>query len=465
MIQHHFHPSILRAYDIRGVVGVTLHDHDAYMIGLGFAATLRGDGGKAVVIGRDGRITSPDLSTALARGLVDGGMTVTDIGISPTPKLYYADIKLNADGAIQITGSHNPPNHNGFKMVRRHKPFFGDDIQALGRHVAKGVAPAIGGSLTQIDVQADYINALLDAAGDLNGIDDMNIVWDCGNGAAGPTTIDITARLKGNHHVLFADIDGTFPNHHPDPADPETLELLRRAMIKHDAILGIGFDGDGDRIGLIDGKGRPVTGDLLTAYLARPILRRIAGAEVVFDVKSSLTALDAVTAMGGKPSLWKTGHSHMKMRLKETGAPIAGEMSGHIFIADGYFGFDDAIFAALAVLRETIASGETVTEFIDSLADTYATPELRIACRDDIKFDIVAKVIANTLSSPDTDTLECIDIDGIRVTCPKGWWLIRASNTGAELVVRAEGRNEADRDILKKRIAARLAEAGLDWRE
>ncbi|MCE2517111.1 MAG: phosphomannomutase/phosphoglucomutase [Alphaproteobacteria bacterium] len=463
LIQHQFHPTILRAYDIRGIVGETLHDKDAYMIGLGFAATLRQRGGSSVAIGRDGRLSSPDLSAALARGLVDGGMTVTDIGTGPTPKLYFADITLNCDGAIQVTGSHNPPSHNGFKMVLGHKPFFGEDITALGRLMAEGVAPGVGGSLKEVDLQADYVNSLISAAGDLADLAGMTVVWDCGNGAAGPSTLEVTSRLAGNHHVMFPEIDGTFPNHHPDPVDPATLDQLRAAVTQHHAVMGIGFDGDGDRIGVIDAKGRQVPGDLLTAYLARHSVRENAAADVIFDVKSSLTALDVVAGLGGTPSLWKTGHSHMKMKLKETGAPIAGEMSGHIFIADRYFGFDDAIFAALAVLREMVVSGETITAFIDSLPDVYATPELRIACDDERKFGIVEKVIADVTAAPDPDTSDIADMDGIRVTGALGWWLIRASNTGAELVARAEGRDEAARDTLKTRIRARLADAGLDW--
>lgn len=463
MIQHHFHETVLRAYDIRGIVGETLHPHDAYMIGLGFAAILRRDGGKQVAIGRDGRISSPELSDHLKRGLVDGGMSVTDIGTGPTPKLYFADLMLEADGSIQVTGSHNPPHHNGFKMVKAHKPFFGDDILGLGKMVSDGVAPAIGGNASERDIQADYISAMMTAAGDLSGLDDMTVVWDCGNGAAGPSCLDVTAGLSGKHHVMFPEIDGTFPNHHPDPVDPETLGLLRDAVAEHNAVMGIGFDGDGDRIGIIDAKGRQVPGDLLTAYLARHALRKDDNADVIFDVKSSMAALDAVAAMGGNPSLWKTGHSHMKMKLKESGAPIAGEMSGHIFIADGYFGFDDALFAALAVLREFKESGESITSFIDSLPEVYATPELRIHCDDTIKFDIVDKVVADVKAQPDNDIIDIADMDGIRVTGQLGWWLIRASNTGAELVARAEGRDQAARDVLKERIRTRLASAGLDW--
>ncbi len=466
-IAHHFHPTILRAYDIRGIVGETLFERDAYMIGLGFAATLRRQGGRTVAIGRDGRLSSPELARALGQGLVDGGMQVTDIGEGPTPKLYFADIHLNTDGAIQVTGSHNPPSHNGFKMVIGHKPFFGDDITTLGDNMAAGVAVGVGGSLREEDVTAPYLDALLAPFNETpemaKALADMSIVWDCGNGAAGPTVLDVTSRLPGTHHVLFPEVDGTFPNHHPDPVDPETLDLLREAVDTHSAVIGIGFDGDGDRIGLIDAKGRQVPGDLLTAYLARHSIRANPGAAVIFDVKSSLAALDAVKNLGGTPSLWKTGHSHMKLRLKETGAPLAGEMSGHIFIKDGYFGFDDAIYAAIAVLREMVVSGENITSFIDNLPDVYATPELRIDCPEDVKFGIVDKVVNDVKTAPDNDMIDIADMDGIRVTCETGWWLIRASNTGAHLVARAEGRDDAACAMLKERIRTRLHNAGLDW--
>jgi len=354
------------------------------MIGLGFANRVRAAEGHHVVIGRDGRLSSPHLAAALMNGLVDGGLTVTDIGVGPTPKLYFADQHFNADGAIQVTGSHNPPSHNGFKMVLGQRPFFGEDIAQLGINVAAGAERHPGGQRQDHDLQADYIAAMLDAIGSLDGLDDLTFIWDCGNGAAGPSAMDLTAAISGKHHVLFAEIDGTFPNHHPDPVNPETLDLLREAVAKHDAEMGIGFDGDGDRIGLIDAKGRQVPGDLLTAYLSRHSLRKTPGAQVIFDVKSSLSALEAVVEMGGKPLLWKTGHSHMKTKMKETGAPIGGEMSGHLFLADGYYGYDDALFAALAVLREMAVSGESITAFVDSLPITFATPELRIPCDDTI---------------------------------------------------------------------------------
>ena len=462
-MQHHFHPTILRSYDIRGIVGETLHEADAHAIGFGLGAIVRSSGGSRVAVCRDGRLSSPALAAALKDGLIAAGMSVCDIGAGPTPLLYFADRHLACDAAIQVTGSHNPPTHNGFKMVLGHAPFFGEEIQHLGSMMAAGVDGATGGSAENIDLNAAYLDAISAAAGEITGLDGQTVIWDCGNGATGPLTEALTATLAGRHKVLFAEVDGTFPNHHPDPVDPETLDLLRAAVAGDHALMGIAFDGDGDRIGIIDSTGRQVPGDLLTAYLARGAIARNAGAAVIFDVKSSLAALDAVSRAGGIPSLWKTGHSHMKTRLKQTGAPLAGEMSGHIFIAEDYFGFDDALYAALAILRETARSGETLTGFLDNLPPVYATPELRIPCPDEIKFDLVRQVIADVAGTPDGDQQDITDIDGVRVTGDLGWWLIRASNTGAELVARAEGRDEAGRDELRNRIRMRLAAAGLDW--
>jgi len=466
MMRHDFHPTILRSYDIRGIVGTTLSAEDARAIGLGFARFVAETGGSRVAVGRDGRLSSPELADALIHGLVDGGMTVLDIGPGPTPMLYFADQHHQTDGAIQVTGSHNPPTHNGFKMVLGHKPFFGDDITALGQRLAAGVETQTGGSVERIEITDIYVRAMLEKAGqNLDMLASETFIWDCGNGATGPIVTSLVQHLPGKHQVLFPEVDGTFPNHHPDPVDPETLGMLRTAVAENNAMMGIGFDGDGDRIGLIDARGRQVPGDLLTAYLARGVIARNPGRDIIFDVKSSLAALDAVARAGGKPGLWKTGHSHMKMKLKETGAPLAGEMSGHLFIADNYFGFDDALFAALSILNEYTRCKESITSFLDALPPVFATPELRIPCADEQKFDVVRRVIGDVTENPDKDQTGIADMDGIRVSGELGWWLIRASNTGAELVARAEGRDESSRDQLKERIRSRLSKAGLEWDE
>ena len=308
MTKHVFHPSILRAYDIRGIVDETLTLSDAKAIGIAFAACLRQRGyGNHVAVGRDGRLSSPALAAALCDGLVAGGARVSDIGCGPTPMLYYAGVTLNANAAIQVTGSHNPPTHNGFKMMMDGTVFFGDDIQDLGAISANGSALQEGGSHTEVPIFDDYISRLIADA----NTGDFTVIWDCGNGASGPATIAATQKISGNHKVLFGDIDGSFPNHHPNPVDPETLAILRKAVAGAGADLGIGFDGDGDRIGIVDAKGRQVPGDFLTAFLARDILARHAGAPVILDEKSCDMAMALNAAAGGDAQIWKTGHSHM----------------------------------------------------------------------------------------------------------------------------------------------------------
>ena len=461
MIRHQLDPSILKAYDIRGEIGTNLNAEDAYAIGIGFANIV--GNGNSIIIGRDGRHSSPMLAEALVRGLIDGGIAVIDIGIAPTPMLYFADQILNAAGAIQITGSHNPPQFNGFKFVHNHAPFFDADLKHLGEILAQGVKKTDGGNYQSHDISADYQNALLHYAGDLTPLKNKICVWDCGNGASGKIIESLTAALPGTHYILFAEIDGSFPNRPPDPSDPTTLDALRKKMAATNADLGFGFDGDGDRLGVIDRKGRHIGGDLLTAYLARGILRKtpnkkIMGAKIIFDIKSSHIALDQVRAAGGVPSLWKSGHSHIKARLKAENAALAGEVSGHIFVNQNWYGFDDALLGAIAVLAET--AEHDLTAFMDSLPTSFATPEWRIACADDEKFRIIDSITDAIPDAP--DTLDINTIDGVRVSNQDGWWLIRASNTGAELVARAEGFDEVKRARLCDTLYHWLTKHGKD---
>ena len=456
---HNFAPTILRAYDIRGIYQDTLTEADAYAIGMAFIACLRDRGhGVTVAVGRDGRLSSPALAAALIDGLVKAGGNVLDIGCGPTPMLYFAGVTLQCDGAIQVTGSHNPPTHNGFKMVMNGRSFFGDDIQQLGAMSAAGVITIDGGKLTQTAVFDAYVNRLLQQA----DAGDLSVVWDCGNGAAGPATTAIAEKLSGTHQVLFANIDGHFPNHHPNPVDPATLDILRRAVAKSGAAIGIGFDGDGDRIGIIDAKGRQVPGDFLTAYLAQDILQRKPNTPVILDVKSSDMALDLIKNAGGDPQIWKTGHSHMKKRMAEINAPIAGEMSGHIFIADDFYGYDDALYVATRVISQMVRTGQSITDFVDTLPDQHATPELHIACSDTEKFPLMERLSAYAKTQHDQKDLTLID--GVRVRTIDGWWLVRASNTEAALVVRAEGTSVDALDRLVKNIETALGIAGLNWR-
>jgi phosphomannomutase len=311
--------------------------------------------------------------------------------------------------------------------------------------------------VTQTAVFESYVARLLQQT----DAGDLSVVWDCGNGAAGPATAAIAEKLSGKHQVLFADIDGHFPNHHPNPVDPATLDILRRAVAESGAAIGIGFDGDGDRIGVIDAKGRQVPGDFLTAYLAQDIMKRRPDAPVILDVKSSDMALDLIKKAGGDPQIWKTGHSHMKKRMAEINAPIAGEMSGHIFIADDFYGFDDALYVATRVISQMVRTGQSITDFVDGLPDQHATPELHIACSDTEKFPLMERLSTFAKSHYDHDHLTLID--GVRVRTVDGWWLVRASNTEAALVVRAEGNSIEALDRLVKNIETALGAAGLNW--
>ena len=458
MTNHIFHPSILRAYDIRGIVDDTLSLTDAWSIGLSFATCLEKRGhGNHVVVGRDGRLSSMALATALCDGLVAGGARVSNIGCGPTPMLYYASILLKADGAIQVTGSHNPPTHNGFKMVMNGDVFFGEDIRKLGMISASGPKEKSGGSLEKTPVFNSYIARLVSEVDTGN----YNVIWDCGNGASGPATIAATREISGTHTVLFGDIDGNFPNHHPNPVDPQTLAILRQSVAKTKADLGIGFDGDGDRIGIVDAKGRQVSGDFLTAFLAQDIAQRHPGTPIILDVKSSDMAMELIRHAGGNAQIWKTGHSHIKTRMKTIKAQLAGEMSGHVFIKDGFYGFDDALYVGIRVLCQMAKTGQSITDFIDTLPPHHATPELRIDCPDDEKFSIMEQ-IANHVSKKTASTNVTL-IDGVRVRSDNGWWLLRASNTEAALVARAEGKTPEILAKLVKDIEAALATSGLKW--
>lgn len=466
---HQFNPTILRAYDIRGEVGTSLHTEDAYAIGRTFSQLIleqpaeeSRDTPYKVAVGRDGRLTSPELAAACIAGICDGGCDVIDIGVGPTPMLYFADRFFNCDAAIQITGSHNPKQFNGFKMVQNHASFFGEDIQRLGRSAAAGwdTSPTPGIHHTK-DILDDYVQQLVKSA-DASG---LRIVWDCGNGAAGPATEALVAQLAGEHKTLYTDIDGHFPNHHPNPVDPETLEALRHEVALFNADCGIGFDGDGDRIGVIDAKGRQIAGDFLTAYLGLDILQRKPGSQIIFDVKSSAAAMQLIEEAGGRTELWKTGHSHMKKRLKETKAPLAGEMSGHIFIQDGYYGFDDALYVAsrlTALMAEKKAeTGQTITDFMDQLAEQYVSPECRIDCPDDEKFQAMEKMADAFQAEFDDSQLNFID--GVRLTTSTGWCLIRPSNTEGALIARAEASSQEAYDALIEILKRHLSAVNISW--
>jgi phosphomannomutase len=453
---HAFHPTALREYDIRGIVGKTLHPADAFAIGRVFGSVVAGNGGSTVAVGYDGRLSSPDLEPELVRGLMASGIEVLRIGRGPTPMLYFAATTLGTDGGVMVTGSHNPPDYNGFKMMLGKKPFFGEQIQDIGARARAGDVVAAGeGSERAVDVSADYLRRLLS---DWDGGDrQLKVVWDNGNGAAGEILRRLVTTLPGEHRVLNGDIDGTFPAHHPDPTVPKNLEQLIAEVRAQGADLGIAFDGDADRIGAVDDQGNILAGDQLLVILARDVLRDHPGATIIADVKASQILFDEVARAGGKPLMWRTGHSLIKAKMAELGAPLAGEMSGHIFFADKWYGFDDALYAAIRLLGIVARMDGKLSAVRDALPHVVNTPELRFDCDDVRKFAVIEQV-AERLRQANADVS---DIDGVRVTTQDGWWLLRASNTQAVLVARAEAKTEAGLERLKQELVTQLEASGL----
>jgi phosphomannomutase len=451
---HRFDPTILREYDIRGVVGETLHVADALAIGRSFGTIVAEGGGKAVAVGYDGRLSSPALEEAAVEGLAASGLEVLRVGRGPTPMLYYAAVTLPVDAGLQVTGSHNPPSHNGFKIMLGRKPFYGAEIQRIGRLAAEGAWRRAAGSVRDVAVFDDYVGRL---ARDYDGTRPLTVVWDAGNGAAGEALVALTRRLPGRHILLNETIDGNFPAHHPDPTEPHNLVQLQAKVHETAADLGIAFDGDGDRIGVVDGRGRILWGDQLLTILAQDVLRQHPGATIIADVKASQVLFDQIEAMGGVPLMWRTGHSLIKTKMAELGAPLAGEMSGHIFFADKWYGFDDALYAAVRLLGILGRSALSIDAMRDRLPAVINTPELRFPCRDTRKFAVIDEVKARLEAAGATVSA----VDGVRVNTADGWWLLRASNTQAVLVARAEASSEAGLERLKAALAAQLQASGL----
>jgi phosphomannomutase len=454
-MSHIFHPTTLREYDIRGIIGETLGEADAYAIGRTFATMLGRAGGRKIAVGYDGRISSPMLEAALVKGINEGGLDAVCIGLGPTPMLYYAEAILDdVDGGIQITGSHNPANYNGFKMVFQGRPFFGGDIQQLGTLASTGDWLDGNGATGKIDILDRYVARLAEAAPD----QPFRIGWDAGNGAAGPVIERLVKLLPGEHHLLFTEVDGQFPNHHPDPTEEKNLADLKRLVAEKSLDFGVAFDGDGDRIGAIDGQGRVIWGDQLLQIYAEDVLADVQGATIIADVKASQALYDRIAALGGKPLMWKTGHSLIKSKMKEVGSPLAGEMSGHIFFKHDYYGFDDAIYAGMRLMRASARLGKSVTELRSAMPEMINTPEMRFQVDEARKFAVIDEVLAR-LSSEGADVNAT---DGARVNTPDGWWLLRASNTQDVLVARAEASSEAGLGRLMAQIDAQLAASGLE---
>ena len=450
---HQFNRTILREYDVRGIVGSTLTEADAYALGRSYAALAVSEDAKRVAVGRDGRTHSPELEAELVRGLTEGGLDVIRIGMGPSPMLYFAVATLDVQGGIQVTGSHNPADYNGFKLLLNGRSVFGTEIQDLGRRAAAGDWSSGQGRIEETDIVDAYVEALL------KGFDGKpyRIGWDAGNGAAGPIVEKLVKRLPGEHHTLFTEVDGRFPNHHPDPTVEKNLVDLKQLVAEKQLDFGFAFDGDADRIGAVDSQGRVIWGDQLLIILAQPVLKDQPGATIIADVKASQTLFDRISEMGGAPLMWKTGHSLIKSKMKETHAPLAGEMSGHIFFKHQWYGFDDALYAAIRTIRAVSASGKSLTELKSEMPVSVATPELRFQVDEARKFAVISEV-AERLAAEGANVNAT---DGVRVSTPDGWWLLRASNTQDVLVARAEARDRSGLDRLMATVNEQLERSGI----
>ncbi|WP_342269959.1 phosphomannomutase/phosphoglucomutase [Rickettsia endosymbiont of Orchestes rusci] len=469
---------IFRAYDIRGNSFTDITETTAYKIGFCFAETTISNNNNKICIGRDGRLSSPALYDSLIKGLVDGGASVITIGIVPTPMLYFADKRLMPAASIMVTGSHNPKDDNGFKMLAMGKPFFGSQIQDLLTRILDSrfnvipaslyVIPAKAGIRETIknkpdscdqrndiecgnnieynnDIQSKYLERILN---NISINPKLKVAWDPGNGAAGDITEALKARLPNNNIVINSKIDGNFPSHHPDPTRPSNLKELIEVVTQENCDIGIAFDGDGDRLGIVSRTGQILFGDQIVCLFAEDILKQHPNATIILDVKASRSIIDQIKSYGGQPLIWRTGHPFIKSKMQETNALLAGEMSGHIFFADKYYGYDDAIYAALRFLDLLSCSNKSLDELIQNLPKSYSTPEMKISVSDTMKFKIISEIKERLLK----EGIEFNDIDGIRVNTETGWWLLRSSNTEPAIIARAESTTAKGLEDLKSTL-------------
>ena len=444
-----FSASIFKAYDIRGVVPSTLDAEVAQALGRAFGSAARAAGETSVAVGRDGRLSGPALSQALIRGLVATGVEVIDVGAVTTPMLYFAAHTLATSG-IQVTGSHNPKDYNGFKMVLAGRAIYGDEIQALRKTMEAGSATlAPGGSVREVDVTEAYVQRIV---GDVRLARPMKIVVDSGNGIAGASAPAIFRALGCEVTELFSEVDGDFPNHHPDPSKPENLKDLIAALQQGDAELGLAFDGDGDRLGIVTTDGQNIFPDRQMQLFAQDVLSRVPGGTIVYDVKCSQRLGPAIEAAGGKPLIFKTGHSLIKAKMKELDSPLGGEMSGHIFFKERWFGFDDGTYAGCRML-EILSKSPNASDVLNALPTSFSTPELNVKCAEGEPHAVVEQLLkAASFEAP----AQVSTIDGLRVDWPDGFGLIRASNTTPVLVLRFEGQTQAALERIEARMLALL---------
>ena len=441
-------PSIFRAYDIRGVVKTDLRPDVVALIGEA-VGTLYPDC-KQVIVGRDGRLTSKELSNSLIAGLRATGTDVIDIGEVPTPVLYFATHALKTGSGLMVTGSHNPPEYNGIKMVMGEKTLFGDMIQEIYTCIQENQFAQGSGNLEIIDVLEDYISEITN---EVKLKRPMSIAVDCGNGVAGPSAIKLFSQLGCQVTDLYCEVDGTFPNHHPNPSEPENLQDLINTVVEKQLDLGLAFDGDGDRVGIVDELGKVLWADRQMMLYAKDVLSRNPGAEIIFDVKSSRNLANYIKQAGGKATMWKTGHSFIKNKMKETGALLAGEMSGHIFFKERWFGFDDGLYSAARMLEILSAEQRPVSEVFNDLPNDVSTPEITIKLEND---GDQHKFINKFIQESNFADATLSTIDGVRADFDYGWGLVRASNTTPSLVIRFEAESEKKLKQLKDKFKSQI---------
>jgi phosphomannomutase/phosphoglucomutase len=443
-------PRIFREYDIRGIVDQDLTDEVVRLLGQAFATYISRQGKHRVVVGRDGRLSSPRFREPLVQGMVSGGLEIVDIGVCPTPVFYFSLFHLDREGGVMITGSHNPPEFNGFKVCVGKETLFGEEIQNLRKIIEAGKFAEGKGSVSFQEVIPAYQNYILQ---NIHLDRRIKLVIDSGNGTAGAVAPKILRDLGCRVEDLYSKIDGRFPNHHPDPTIPENMKDLIAKVQEIGAEVGIGYDGDADRIGVVDPPGNIIWGDQLLILFAREVLRNHPGATIISEVKCSQNLYDDIARHGGRGIMWKAGHSLLKSKMKEEKALLGGEMSGHMFFADRYFGYDDAIYASCRLLEILSRTEKTLPELLGDLPKTFSTPEIRVPCPDEEKFELVEKVRESFRKE-----YSIVDVDGVRVLFPDGWGLVRASNTQPAIVLRFEARTPERLKEIRQLIENRIKE-------